>query len=609
MTALYSNKSQNWIYLFLALALVVYLAFRVVLVPMVHDEGVTFAFYIQTGKFWFYNAHWDANNHVLNSLLTWISYRFFGDSLPALRLPNLLSFIIYLFYVWKTGQNHLTGFKKHAFILALWFCHIYFEHFGYARGYGMSFAFLAAALFYLLELTTGKNLKNLTLLLIFSLLAVFANLTLLPLATTIIAWSAFLWFYGLKNRPIANTIFSAGIYFSTVAIIAYFTKFTFALKDRDLLYYGGKQGLVNDTLQSVAMGLFRIDNWWFGLGLFVLMFIAIAPFPFMLFRDGIVKTAHSAYGVFAGLLLIMLTSMVFLFLLMDVNFPTYRTALYLIPLLFGAMAFWPSFSKIFHPSFVLPILSILFLIQTNTSYAWYWKWERITPEMYETALKNIPVQVYPPLTGGYHLLGLRWALYGYHNQQKMGHWNPDGYPSLIPDVQLIFPEGATDYWKQFYTEVDRDEFSDFPLYVRNEPCPRKRAFQTNIEIEESFNNQEFKELMVFDNPLQVAYMAGVKMDLEATRPHQQIQLVISTHDEFGNNIGYQSMPIHWHYDDLSDASIAASIFLIEPEKRAVQLKVYLWNMSKEPFKIKSSITELFELYPEGIPNSNEIKTE
>jgi hypothetical protein len=609
MIALFSTKSQNWIYLFLALALVVYLAFRVNLVPMVHDEGVTFAFYIQTGKFWFYNAHWDANNHVLNSVLTWISYKFFGDSLPALRLPNLLSFLLFLFYVWKTGQNYLEGFKKHAFILALWFCHIYFEHFGYARGYGMSFAFLAAALFYLLELARNKSLTNLGLLLIFILLAMFANLTLLPLGTTIIAWSAFLWFNELRQRPISNVIVSIAFYVCSAGIIAYFAKFSFELKDRGLLYYGGQEGLVHDTLQSVAMGLFRIDNWWFGIGLLVLMVVSIAPFPVMLFRNGIVATTHSAYGIFAGLLLTMLTSFVLLNLLVGVNYPTYRTAIYLIPLFFGALAFWPSIANRIHPSFALPVFAILFIIQANTSYAWYWKWERMTPELYETALKNLPKQEYPPLTGGYHLLGLRWALYGYHHQEKMGQWSADGYPSLIPDVQIVFPNDVSDYWKQFYTEVDRDEFSDFPLYIRKEPCPRKWAQQESTNEVEIAEGNEFMDLLVIDNPLQEAHMAGVKMKLEASWPHQEIQLVISIHDESGSNLGYQAMPIHWHYDDLSDVNIEASIFLAKPEKQAVQMKVYLWNMSKRPFRIKASETKLFELYPEGLPELEEIKTE
>lgn len=609
MKALLSIKSQNWIYLFLAAALVIYLAFRVVLVPMVHDEGVTFAFYIQTGKFWFYNAHWDANNHVLNSILTWLSYKLFGDSLAALRLPNLLSFLIFLFYVWKTGQNHLTGFKKHAFILALWFCHIYFEHFGYARGYGMSFAFLAAALYYLLELATSKNLKNVSFLLIFMTLAMLANLTLLPLGTTIIVWSAFLWFNGFKQRPISNTALILVLFLASFAAIAYFAIFSFELKDRGLLYYGGQEGLIYDTLQTVSMGLFRVDNWWFGFGLFVLMLVAIAPFPVRLFRKGLVATAHSGYGIFAGLLITMLTSIVLLNLLLGVNFPTYRTALYLIPLFFGAMAFWPSFGRLIHPSLVLPIFSILFLIQANTSYAWYWKWERMTPELYETALRNLPEQEYPPLTGGYHLLGLRWSLYGYHNQQKMGQWNRDDYPSLIPDVQIIFPNDASVYWKQFYSEVARDEFSDLPLYIRNKPCPRKWAQKANIVKVEEIINQEFKELLIVDNPLQIAYMAGLKMDLEATWPHQEIQLVMSLHDELGNNLGYQSMPIHWHYDNLSEVNMEASIFLVKPEKRAKQLKVYLWNQTKEPFKIKSSKMELFELYPEGVPEPIEIETE
>jgi hypothetical protein len=600
MESLFSSKNQSRAYLLLAGILFGYLTLRVILVPLVHDEAASFFFYIQTGNFWFYKAHWDANNHVLNSLLTWLSYRAFGDSLLALRLPNLLSFTVFLFYTWKTGQTHLEGIKKHAFILSLWCCHIYFEHFGYARGYGMSFAFLAAALYYLLQIGRQYSLKNLVLLCVFTLLAMFANLTLLPLGTTIIGAAIFLWLADFKKIKTANRVYGAILFLFSTAVIAYFAVFSFELKDRNLLYYGGLEGIIPDTLQSISMGLFRINNWWLGWGLLLTMVVSIIPLPVMIFRQGLIVVARSPYGIFSALLLVMLLSIVLMNLLLGVNFPTFRTALYLIPLFFGALAFWPEWKLKVHPSLLLPVFMVVFVFQVNTSYAWYWKWERMSPRLYQSALNKLPKQEYPPLTGGYHLLGLRWALYGYHEQQKMGNWNRDGYPSLIPDVQVLFPQDVDDEWKKYYIEVDRDEYSDFPLYIRKEPCPRKSVQQANFEEGQPEMSHEFIDLITLESPAHEAYMAGIKMQLVTKKVHQEIFLVMSCHDEGGNNLGYQAMPLHWHYDDVRHANIEASLFLVKPEKQAVQLKVYLWNLSKEPYKLVTSKTELFELYPDSV---------
>ena len=79
----------------LASLLFLLLAFRNVMVPFNHDEAVTFFYYIQSGEFLPYHAHIDANNHVLNSGLGYYCFKLFGSSTFALRLPNLLSFLVF----------------------------------------------------------------------------------------------------------------------------------------------------------------------------------------------------------------------------------------------------------------------------------------------------------------------------------------------------------------------------------------------------------------------------------------------------------------------------------------------------------------------------------
>lgn len=73
-----------------------YIIIRAVLIPITYDEAATFFHYVHIGTFWPGEAHWDANNHILNSWLTWLSYTAFGNSEFILRIPNVLAGLLYL---------------------------------------------------------------------------------------------------------------------------------------------------------------------------------------------------------------------------------------------------------------------------------------------------------------------------------------------------------------------------------------------------------------------------------------------------------------------------------------------------------------------------------
>jgi len=57
------------LYGLIAFAIGIYLILRAVFIPLVHDEAATFFHYIHSFDFVPFIAHWDANNHILNSAL------------------------------------------------------------------------------------------------------------------------------------------------------------------------------------------------------------------------------------------------------------------------------------------------------------------------------------------------------------------------------------------------------------------------------------------------------------------------------------------------------------------------------------------------------------
>lgn len=62
---------------------------RTLYIPLVNDEIATFHYYIQTADLLPYRAHWDVNNHFVNSAITKLEYKIFGLSLLTMRLGNL----------------------------------------------------------------------------------------------------------------------------------------------------------------------------------------------------------------------------------------------------------------------------------------------------------------------------------------------------------------------------------------------------------------------------------------------------------------------------------------------------------------------------------------
>ncbi|MFZ9295801.1 MAG: hypothetical protein ACO259_06275, partial [Bacteroidia bacterium] len=94
-----------WSFAILSIAAFVFTVFRCYHIPLAHDEVATFYYYIQPGSFIPFYAHPDANNHVLNSVLAYFSYRLFGAAPWALRLPQCLALIIYLIVLWQWSKT------------------------------------------------------------------------------------------------------------------------------------------------------------------------------------------------------------------------------------------------------------------------------------------------------------------------------------------------------------------------------------------------------------------------------------------------------------------------------------------------------------------------
>ena len=121
-------KRENIVLIILFFFLWVYLWLRAYYIPFTHDEVATFFHYINSERFIpFVNAHWYANNHVLNTVLSFLTYKLFGASELSLRLPNLLFFPVFFFFASKLFCEIKDIFLRWLFILTLCLSHYFIE--------------------------------------------------------------------------------------------------------------------------------------------------------------------------------------------------------------------------------------------------------------------------------------------------------------------------------------------------------------------------------------------------------------------------------------------------------------------------------------------------
>lgn len=107
------------------------------------DEAQTYLFFVARSDLWYPFS----NNHVLNSLVMWMTTHAFGNSILTVRTPALLGGVLYVcicYFLCRTLTNRLS------LQLSLFVCLVYnpfiFDFMVAARGYGLADAFLLAAI-------------------------------------------------------------------------------------------------------------------------------------------------------------------------------------------------------------------------------------------------------------------------------------------------------------------------------------------------------------------------------------------------------------------------------------------------------------------------------
>lgn len=319
------NRTTKIIYYLCLLFAFSYVFVRGFTVGMTHDEALTYKI-IQGDEV----LKGTANHHWLNTHLSAISSHFFGAKEFALRLPNILSFGIFWFFLFRIGKTFLkSSATRLALLLILCGNPFILDFFSLCRGYGLSIAFVTASLFYVFRIAALRNdSKPIHYFygFIFAVLALSANLNTLNYFLIALALMVFsLLIFKPKNRIIllAVLLLLGGItlYFSLDQL--------FFLRDKDELYFGTNN--LHTTIDLlICSSFYSRTGFAYGEFLRYLLYGLMLLAGFLLVRKKLFFTPGAfAFTILIGIFAALITE----HLIFDSLYPVNRASIYLYPVI------------------------------------------------------------------------------------------------------------------------------------------------------------------------------------------------------------------------------------------------------------------------------------
>lgn len=538
----------------------------------------------------------------------WFSYTIFGSSALALKLPNILTFPIYVFFVYKISGLIKNRYLHWGFFISMLFAHNYFEFFGTGRGYGMSMAFLAGGIWYTMQSIQTLKTKYFAWSFVFLILASYANLTIMNsfiVLTGILLISIVLNIVKQKTSiRVKNTIILI-----LLGIIPTFLliKLLFALQDKGELYYGEPEGFFEVSVKSLSKLLTGSESMIFPYFALVFFIIFVLIYLYTALRKSgnkniLTRIINPGWVFF----LLLVGNIVAYFLeqkLFGIDYPEDRTGLFLYPFFIGTIFFGLDqikFKKDWYS--VLPVLPFIFFpihFIASANLSWSSLENHAIPEsFFEKVTEDYEKGNYPPTLEGYHTRTMRWNYMNFRNKPELSIVSFDSYPSTIADYQIVWPN-ENPKWLELYETIDKDSNSKLQLLKRKQKLSKQLCFKkSEINSEKNILNEYFELYRgSVDSLAGNSLYVGFKLNLKTVESPFHAWFVTSIADKDGNNLRYEYIPLYWfrsEWRDNGNPFINGLLIQSLPEE-ATTMVTYIWNIGGKPFTVKNTELEIFKL--------------
>lgn len=574
----------------------VYVVLRAIYVPTFHDEAATIFHYIVSENFWPYKAHWDANNHILNSALAYCGYKGLGMELIWLRLPNVLSFLIYSFFAYRLANSLKNNVVRWVALLALLTAAFPLEFFAQARGYGMSLAFLLAAIYYLQQFLIQQKTKYQILLWFWMCCAVAANMALINMYAIIIGLVG-LQLLALQYQRIRNMLVL--VVFGLVPL-ALAVAYALELKARGLLYTGFPDGFVKITVGSLIRHQFGVES---PIVAWVVAMLALAAALFIIKRFVWSGFFWTMGRLLAVLLLLNALASIALNLLLGVNFPEDRVGVYFFPLFIltclaainQLATSKPKWHWLALGFLVFPV-HLLSIINLNTTLLWPpWHVSESTYNFAYDRQKQVGTRL---MISSHYLNELGWAFWNFKNDAIMQPLQRKPVPDTLADL-LIARTYDFDFNAVPYKVVFEDKPNGVHVLERTKPVPWSGPRVLKPLRNTIHGNDEFYEL--FNDSVRVLPGKLGYLDFTATvavtNGLWEGHFIIASYNASGQS-SYDYVPMHWLRPrwDRAELHIKRTYQFADD---AHTFKIYFWNIHQNELDIQLSDFSFYTVQQEG----------
>ena len=451
----------SFVYLY-GIALFLYILYRAIHLSFTFDEVTTVQ--IAQGEDWNKIAL-TANNHFLNVVLIKLNMFFFEANEWVYRLPNVLSFILYLIYSFKIGKLLVPKYFLAAFIL-LTSMPFLLDFFSLARGYGLALSFIISSAYYLVKYCNSQRLFFGLSSLFLGVLAVLSNFTSLnyfiPLLFILLTYTLI----NKNNRKLNLSLIIGG----TSLFLFLIFPVLLELKNSGEFYFGGRSDFVTDTIFSLArcFAYFQL-NISFAQIIFLILFLMAVSLTLWKLTTSILNKELKGELALGLLFVLSILSPISQNILFNNNFPVERTALIYYPLLVLTLLSFLEIIKTKAYKIFIISLSFCFFLQniytSNTRYSYSWRFDAGTKGILKHLQINNTSGDEVSLGIDYIFLPSTWfyrSFYGFHElsyEVFMSNWNfPYRLEELDPYYFGAHSEiGRTISKKEIYT-VLKDQF-------------------------------------------------------------------------------------------------------------------------------------------------------
>lgn len=571
--------------------------------PITIDEAATFFHYVKPNAIWPGDGSiWDANNHILNSFLSRFFYLIFGPVEWALRFHAVLLSGIYFLYTFKFAQLLKNTSLRWGFITAFLFPHFLLEFFAYTRGYGISMALLVAGLYHTITFLRDAKPLHLFAALVFSMLAVLANLTLFILLMMIIALSIAKCIHQFITEK--KGLISLGVILMMVIVpMRWFVWFGLQLKERGRLYYGGQDGFWDVTVGTL-LKYFLWQNIVVEIGV-VVLFITIIVLLVVQLRKLKLELIFKPGNIWAILLIGSITANVLMNKLLGTNYLEDRTGMFYYPLFILSLCFLidetgVAFKKPLAITLValLMIMPIHFITHVNFTHSDLWPDDASMKPLFAKFKADAQKEgLQSPTVSGYHLRGLVFSYYNYVDGGQFNQIANITNTAGEVDYQIVSEEQCNQC--EMFEPIAHEPISGHLLMKRKHFLKRENIFSQGGITTDGIVSGEFFE---FPRPIldtlggQIIAME-YKLTIDAHGNNFPAWLIVQVLDEKENVLNENMVGMSWlkplYTGELNNFHYSVLLSTIPADAHSV--KSFVWNLGKDPFEITQGEIRLNKL--------------